>query len=521
LVVILYQLVPKIPTNPTLAIATGTGTLAWTAAAGATSYLWTLYNNGSNTSTYTGTQVSGSNGSVSAPTVSTTVANLEVGSNYYYTVSASNASGVSPVAASPIVKYIPNPYNLTLAVTSSNATLTWSAVGSGPTFTYTLFQTTSLSSGGSLSTVVGPVTTGSSNVTATFTSVNSNYYYYTINETTPGLFGGVSPTYTSPVVQYTLTGGDQYFSFVGLLIQGGGANGTSNITDLAMGQTINQVGTATTFSATQTKFASTSIYFPGTGNLSIPYTSNTAMPGDFTWEKWIYQTARGGFQAIIGTYPDTTNRILFSDNNSSSPGFYWEVANSTVRISDTYPPLGTYNLNTWTHLALCRSGNSFYTYVNGTRVETTTGSVLPESSNILLIGACYANGSRITGYIDGLRYTKGVARYTGPSFTLPTAVYPTFGPPPPAPTSPALAIVSGTATMTWTAAAGATSNAWVLYRSASSNYAGTSNASGSTAGATATATASGLTTGYYYFTVSTSNGPSSISAAAVSTIVSY
>jgi hypothetical protein len=95
-------------------------------------------------------------------------------------------------------------------------------------------------------------------------------------------------------------------------------------------------------------------------------------------------------------------------------------------------------------------------------------------------------------------------------------------PPPSPPTNPSLAIVSGTATMTWTAAAGATSNAWVLYRSASSNYAGISNASGATAGATATATAAGLTTGYYwYFAVTTSNGPSSISAAAVSSIVSY
>jgi hypothetical protein len=90
------------------------------------------------------------------------------------------------------------------------------------------------------------------------------------------------------------------------------------------------------------------------------------------------------------------------------------------------------------------------------------------------------------------------------------------------PTSAALAIVSGTATMTWTAAAGATSNAWILYRSSSSNYAGTSNASGATAGGTATATATGLATGYYwYFAVTTSNSPSSISAAAVSSIVSY
>jgi hypothetical protein len=194
---------PGTPTNPTLAIATGNGSLSWSAAAGATSYAWTLYNNGSNTSDYVG--VVGTNGTTTAPTVSTTVSGLQEGSNYYYTVSASNASGVSPVVASPIVKYFPNPYNLTLAVTSSNATLAWLATGTSPTFTYTLFQTTvNAYTGGSTTTIAGPTTTGLSNATVTFSPVSSNYYYYTINETTPA-FSGVSPTYNSPIAAIPLS----------------------------------------------------------------------------------------------------------------------------------------------------------------------------------------------------------------------------------------------------------------------------------------------------------------------------
>jgi hypothetical protein len=91
------------------------------------------------------------------------------------------------------------------------------------------------------------------------------------------------------------------------------------------------------------------------------------------------------------------------------------------------------------------------------------------------------------------------------------------------PTSPTISITTGTATLGWTAVSGATSNYWVLYRSATSNYNGTSNASGSTAGsATApTSAPTGLSAGYYwYFTVYASNA-GGVSTVAASSIVSY
>ena len=557
------------PTNPTLAIATGTGTLAWTAVTGATSYLWTLYNNGSNTSTYTGTQVAGSNGTTTAPTVSTTVANLVLGSNYYYTVSASNASGVSPVAASPIVKYLPNPYNLTLAVTSSNATLTWSAVGDSPTFTYTLFQTTALSSGGSLSTVSGPTTTGVSNATVTFTSVNSNYYYYTINETTPG-FGGVSPTYTSPVVQYiasspptitnytntaTVSGTPYYyFKTVGstsfaitntggttinaLVIAGGGGGGSHGGAGGGAGGVVLLSSSLT--SGTYTAYvggggAGGNSSTRGTnGTNSILSNASTALA-----------TAIGGGGGGGGLPTSLTGLTGGSGGGGGGQGGNTNIAGGSGTGTQgkaggtSYTPDST----------AAGGGGGGYGSVgsNGTSVNTATGGAGG-------IGLLYTDGNQYAGGGGGSAWFAGAAgSYGGGNgegsglnngtpatantggggggyYYQPQAnpsggsgiIVLSYVPTPSAPTNPAIAIVSGTATMTWTAAAGATSNAWVLYRSASSNYAGTSNASGATAGATATAAASGLTTGYYwYFTVSTSNGPSSISAAAVSSIVSY
>jgi hypothetical protein len=60
--------------------------------------------------------------------------------------------------------------------------------------------------------------------------------------------------------------------------------------------------------------------------------------------------------------------------------------------------------------------------------------------------------------------------------------------------------------MGWGAVSGATNYTWVLYKSATSNYLGTSNATGTVGSTTYSATQSGILSGsYYYFTVYSSN----------------
>jgi hypothetical protein len=576
---------PLPPSPANLEISTGTGTLSWTAASGATSYAWTLYNNGSNTSDYVGTQVPGSNGTTTAPTVSTTVSNLVLGSNYYYTVSASNASGVSPVAASPIVKYFPNPYNLTLAVTSSNATLNWLATGTSPTFTYTLFQTTALSSGGTLTTVSGPTTTGSSNATVTFTSVNSNYYYYTINATTPD-FGGVSPTYTSPVVQYasgTLTptitncnstavvGSNNFYYFTSPLnnaittsitnsaaviistfvLGGGGGGGTGQVGGGggAGGLQTSASGYSGNYSITiggggngGTGSGPSRLTTPtaGSNSLFAVYGGSTILSayGGGVGATYTFGPGGNGGCGGGGAYPAAGTQV--PGNGTAGQGYSGGTGGTTVGGGGGGIGGVGSGGSTTGNGGYGYGGTISSTFIDGRQYGGGGGG----GNNIgsLTPGAAYqgggaggSGGSSGNSGSDGTSNTGGggggggqnnatanVGNSGNGGSGIVILYHSLTGLVPLSPNNPSLAIVSGTATMTWTAAAGATSNAWILYRSSSSNYAGTSNASGATAGATATATATGLTTGYYwYFAVTTSNSPSAISAAAVSSIVSY
>jgi hypothetical protein len=74
---------------------------------------------------------------------------------------------------------------------------------------------------------------------------------------------------------------------------------------------------------------------------------------------------------------------------------------------------GVLSANTWTHVAVTRSGSTFRLFINGTEVATysNAGSV---NSGPLNIGSSYA------GYISDSRTVKGSAVYTS-NFTPPTA----------------------------------------------------------------------------------------------------
>jgi hypothetical protein len=85
--------------------------------------------------------------------------------------------------------------------------------------------------------------------------------------------------------------------------------------------------------------------------------------------------------------------------------------------------------NEWVHLAICRASGSTKMFVNGTQSGSTysDSNVYLNSANRPLIAS---NGftiggspSYFTGYIDDLRITKGIARYTA-AFTPPTAAFP-------------------------------------------------------------------------------------------------
>ena len=92
-------------------------------------------------------------------------------------------------------------------------------------------------------------------------------------------------------------------------------------------------------------------------------------------------------------------------------------------------------LNQWNHVAVTRAGHTYSVYVNGTRVITTTNSSAPAAVNpsYIMFGNAHAGGpnwpggatgkfprTSFIGYMDNIRITKGVARYTGATTTVPT-----------------------------------------------------------------------------------------------------
>ena len=76
----------------------------------------------------------------------------------------------------------------------------------------------------------------------------------------------------------------------------------------------------------------------------------------------------------------------------------------------------------WNHIAVVREATVGSLYVNGTRVLKFTSPVW-HTFALDSIGAWYYGGYGLNGIIDEIRFSS-VARYTGDTYTVPTAAFP-------------------------------------------------------------------------------------------------
>jgi len=128
--------------------------------------------------------------------------------------------------------------------------------------------------------------------------------------------------------------------------------------------------------------------------------------GDFTVEMWIYQIARS-----------VTNGNIYD----SRPAGTGSTANHLVigvgPAGEFYAGAGTISLNTWYHVAVCRSGTTQTAYVNGVQVNSVTNTTnWLNGTNRPTIGTDgnvpLSSGYTFNGYITNLRVVKGTAVYT-------------------------------------------------------------------------------------------------------------
>jgi hypothetical protein len=179
--------------------------------------------------------------------------------------------------------------------------------------------------------------------------------------------------------------------------------------------------------------------FDGTGDwLTISeYRNFDFGTGDFTVEGWIYMNSLpvNDYKQIVcfGTGPSAQRWILFIDTRTSqsAPWLRFLSINSSGTVPLDVPGAGSsgWSANTWYHVAVTRSGNTFKLFKdgiqNGATVTNSGACPATASTGLLYVGAEVGGGyANWNGYIDDLRITKGYARYTS-NFTAPTTSFKT------------------------------------------------------------------------------------------------
>ena len=219
---------------------------------------------------------------------------------------------------------------------------------------------------------------------------------------------------------------DPYWDSVSLLLPMNGSNGSTTFTDSSSNAlTVTANGNAQ-ISTAQSKFGGASGLFDGTGDF-LTISNNGAFSfgvADFTIEMWIRASS-------LSNAP-----FLFSKVSESDPpnGWFLEISSTLLYFgysTESSAFFATFDVtistNQWTHIAVTRATSTLGAYVDGVgSTKTLSGAQSDrDNSNQVFIGR-YRNANTafdFDGYIDDLRITKGVARYTA-NFTPPTAAFP-------------------------------------------------------------------------------------------------
>jgi hypothetical protein len=187
------------------------------------------------------------------------------------------------------------------------------------------------------------------------------------------------------------------------------------IADYSMQNNLETVGDAKISTAVK-KYNNASLYFDGTGDyLKSPLNPGFAFgTGNFTIEAWVYVISYAGTCAVLDTRTsgNEATGVIFYITATGMLSIYNSAALVTASTALT--------VNTWNHVAVTRNSTTVNLWLNGVSVGSGTVSTNFTQQNGY-VGAAYTGSANLmNGYIDDLRITNGVARYTA-NFTAPTS----------------------------------------------------------------------------------------------------
>lgn len=212
---------------------------------------------------------------------------------------------------------------------------------------------------------------------------------------------------------------DPYFADVSLLLHMDGTNASTTFTDSSTNALTVTATSIAQISTAQPRFGTGALYTTRSGGtLSLPATDLLQLTGDFTIEFWVYAIQDRGYLFKLS---GTLDRIEINQNTAAEVGanaYKIYMRNNDVELFDNVA-VGLAQA-TYRHIAITRSGTSMRLFGGGTLYSTASHS---STVTLTAISGAGQEGN-FDGYIDEVRITKGVARYTA-SFTPPTAPFPT------------------------------------------------------------------------------------------------
>jgi hypothetical protein len=214
---------------------------------------------------------------------------------------------------------------------------------------------------------------------------------------------------------------DPNFSDVTLLLHMDGADGSTSFPDSGPGAVSMTTNGGAVVTTAQSQFGGASASFPNsTSFLSVPTFAGAQFPGDFTIECWARFTAGVGSNMTFLSLDDFNGsfngrwRLMLTTSNTLMFVINDNVRGQTGSVSGLF--------NTWCHVAVTRQSGNIQIFVNGDLSATASDSASLDR-NITFRAGAGAFGGWSAMFMDDLRLTKGVARYTA-NFTPPTAPFP-------------------------------------------------------------------------------------------------
>jgi len=235
---------------------------------------------------------------------------------------------------------------------------------------------------------------------------------------------------------------DLYYNNIILLMHCDGVNGSPLFIDnsplTAALVLTNSTGTAPQISTAQYKFGSSSMLCNSNSNIVIRQSTLSTVyclgaGTAFTFEFWIYFIGFSYARIFGGATASTLTTSAFS-----SWVIYYDTTSSVNRLSVSYgggsgslvSTSNVFSTGTWYHIAYTYDGISNYNlYINGilnaSLVSTTSiFDATPTVPKTIVVGGdgYPPDSAGLNGYLDEIRITKGIVRYTS-NFSVPTTAF--------------------------------------------------------------------------------------------------